>query len=85
MQPQDIGRAHGFVPTLEEYTVQGVPVDCGDDWSCSTIEAAIERGPHQTALTPDALQFFEEDIAYQVEAGFTKAVLWDDIKHEPPN
>ena len=31
MQPQDISRAHEFGPTLEEYAVKGVPVDCGED------------------------------------------------------
>ena len=29
MQPGDIARAHEFGPTLEEYAVHGVPVDCG--------------------------------------------------------
>ena len=85
MQPQDIGRAHEFGPTLEEYAVKGVPVDCGDNWDRATIDTAISRGPHQSALTPDALKLFEEDIAYQVEAGFAKVVLWDDIKHDPPS
>ena len=85
MQPQDIGRAHEFGPTLEEYAVKGVPVDCGDNWDRATIDTAISRGPHQSALTPDALKLFEEDIAYQVEAGFAKVVLWDDIKHNPPS
>jgi len=85
MQPQDIGRAHEFGPTLEEYAVKGVPVDCGENWDRATIDTAISRGPHQSALTPDALKLFEEDIAYQVEAGFAKVVLWDDIKHNPPS
>ena len=55
IQPQDIGRAHKFGPTLEEYAVQGVPADCGEDWSRATIEAAITCVPHQLALTPEAL------------------------------
>ena len=49
IQPQDICRAHEFVPTLdtEEYVVKGVPVDCGEDWSRATTEAAIACNPHQ--------------------------------------
>ena len=70
---------------LKEFAVQGVPVDCSEDWSWSTIESAIARGPHQSALTPKALKLFEENSAYQVEAGFAKVVLWDDIKHDLPS
>ena len=85
MQPQDVARAHAFGPTLEEYSVKGVPVDCGENWSRETIEAAIERGPHQSALTPEALELFQEDVVnYQVKAGFCKIVNWDDIKHDLP-
>ena len=85
MQPQDVARAHAFGPTLEEYSVKGVPVDCGENWSRETIEAAIERGPHQSALTPEALELFQEDVVnYQVKAGFCKIVKWDDIKDDLP-
>ena len=54
MDPQQIARAHEFGPTLEDYAVNGVPVDCGEDWDKATIRAAVERGPHQSALTPEA-------------------------------
>ena len=60
-------------------------MDYGEDWSRSTIEAAIARSPHQWALTTKALKLFEEDIMYQVEAGFAKVVLWGDIKHDLPS
>ena len=33
MQPQDVARVHEFGPTLEEYAVKGVHVDCGADWT----------------------------------------------------
>ena len=65
--------------------MRGVPVDCREDWSREVIEATIERGPHQSATTPEAIDLFEEDIAYQVKAGFARIVYWDDIKeHLPP-
>lgn len=85
MQPGDIARAHEFGPTLEEYAVHGVPVDCGADWSRETIDAAIERGPHPSARTPESLELFRDDIKYQVNAGFAKIFLWEDIKDNLPS
>ena len=85
MQPQDVARAHEFGPTLDEYSVKGVPVDCGGNWTRETIDAAIARGPHQSALTPEALELFQDDVVdYQVKAGFCRIVNWDDIKHDLP-
>ena len=84
MQPGDIAKAHEFGPTLEEYAVRGVPVDCGEDWSREEIEAAVERGPHPSALTPEALELFAEDIEKQVTSGFSRIVLWEDIKDNLP-
>ena len=62
----------------------GIKVDCGPNWSWDAIEAAVECGPHPTACTPEAWSLFKEDIAYQVTAGFSQVVLWDDIKRLQP-
>ena len=64
MQPQDVARAHKFGPTLQDYAVNGVPVDCGADWDQDKIEAAIRRGPHQSAATNEAINLFKEELAY---------------------
>ena len=85
MQPQDVAQAHMFGPKLKEYAVNGVPVDCGEDWTREMINAAIAQGPHKPATSEEAIKLFEEDIAYQVDAGFAKIVLWDNIKHRPPS
>jgi hypothetical protein len=84
MQPQDVAREHEFGPTLEEYAAKGVPVDCGNNWTHGQIWAAIEKGPHQSAQTPEAVQLFKEDIDYQVKAGFARIVDRDTIKASPP-
>ncbi len=34
--------------------------------------------------TPAAVALFKEDIAYQVEAGFSKVMLWEDVKRIRP-
>ncbi len=59
-------------------------MDCGPNWSWDAIEAAIERSPHPTACTSDAYDLFKEDITYQVMAGFSKVMLWEDVKRLHP-
>ena len=83
MQPQDLARDHEFGPTLQECTAEGVHVDCGEDWTREQIYAAIKKGPHQSARTPEAIQLFKEDIDYQVKAGFARIVDWNTIKDNP--
>lgn len=84
MQPQELAQEHEFAATLAEYAASGVPVDCGAEWSPATIQLAIEKGPHQSAAVPEAWELFEEDVKYQVEAGFSRIVEWDAIKDALP-
>jgi hypothetical protein len=80
MQPQPLSAVHPFTPTLNKLR-HGIEVDCSPDWSWEVVEAAIARGPHPTASPPDLIALFKEDIAYQVEAGFCKIILWENLKH----
>ncbi len=79
MQPQPLAEVYSFTPTLTEWQ-HGINVDCGPNWSWEVIEAAVARGPHPTASTPEALQVFKEDIEYQVCAGFSKVISWEELK-----
>ena len=83
MQPQQLADVHPFAQTLKQWR-HGISVDCGRDWPWDVIEAAVERGPHPTACTSDAHTLFQEDIAYQVTAGFCKVMLWEDVKRMRP-
>lgn len=71
---------HPFAAHLKDWE-RGVPVECGEPWSQEAIDLAVERGAHPTARTPDAIELVHEDVKYQVEAGFSEIVLWDDIRH----
>ena len=85
MQPQPLAAVHPFTPTLNEWR-HGIQVDCGPSWSWDVIEAAVARGPHPTARTPEAIALFEEDIEYQRRAGFCKIIPWEELKlTRPPN
>jgi hypothetical protein len=79
MQPQTLVEVHPFTPTLKKWR-HGIPVDCGPDWDWNVITAAVYHGPHPTARTHDSISLFEEDIEYQIKAGFCKVYLWEDLK-----
>jgi hypothetical protein len=53
-------------------------------WSSKAIETAATRGPHTSALTPDALQLITDEVAYQVAAGFSEIMTWDAIQALKP-
>jgi hypothetical protein len=85
MQPQPLAGIHPFLSTLQEWE-RGIPVDCGPDWDWGIIEAAMARGPHLTARTPSLVALIQEDIEYQIKAGFCCVLLWDNIvKMHPTN
>ncbi len=59
-------------------------MDCGPDWTWDVIEAAVARGPHPTACTPEAIALFKEDIEYQRRAGFCNVIPWEELKRRRP-
>lgn len=83
MQPQPLANLHPFTPVLHDWK-HGIEVDCGPEWKEEVIEAAVVRGPHPSALTPQAIELFAEDIGYQERAGFCKVVTWEELKLTHP-
>jgi hypothetical protein len=45
---------------------------------------AVARGPHQSALSLEALTHFAEETDEKVRTKQARIVLWDDIKDNPP-
>ena len=83
MQPQPLADVHPFTPTMMQWC-HGIKVDCGPAWSWNAIKAAIKHGPHPTACTSDTHDLFKEDITYQVTAGFSKVMLWEEVERLRP-
>jgi hypothetical protein len=83
MEPASWMRFHPFVSTLEQWA-SGVSASCGDPWSDTAIQAAVERGPHTSALTPEARVLIEEEMHYQIQAGFSEMVTWDSMRGSHP-
>jgi hypothetical protein len=46
--------------------------------------AAVERGPHVSALQPEAIEQLKTEVAEKVRVGQCRVVEWDNIKDDPP-
>ena len=82
--PRNSAAEHTAAPMLIEHAKEGCPVNTGKNWTLKEITAAVERGPHVSAMQPDAMKYSQQESAEKVQDGFAKIVLWDDIKNNPP-
>ena len=53
-------------------------------WTEEQLKAAIERGPHLSAMKPAAMKAFREEVAEKVGKNQVRILSWDDIKTDPP-
>ena len=84
MAPQGLALEHEAATILEDWEQFGCPTKTGRDWTLDEIQAAIDRGPHKSALEPEAIDHFAEEVADKVKKGQARVVLWDDIRHNHP-
>jgi hypothetical protein len=85
MCPRGLALHHPAAAKLSQYyAMGGCPTNTGKNWSKEQKWAAVERGPHVSALNPDAIKQLKTEIADKVKVGQCKVVLWDDNKNDPP-
>ncbi len=84
MCPTGRALAHPATGLLTEWATLGCPTCTGKPWTREEIWEAVARGPHQSALSPEALAHFAEEAAEKVRTKQARIVLWDDIKDNPP-
>jgi hypothetical protein len=85
MQPQPRVHGHPFFPALNEWATKGVPVNCGPNWEWEIVEQAVTCGPHRSSMEKGNIALVHEDSQYQVDAGFSRIMLWSDLqKLRPP-
>ena len=84
MAPQGLALHHEAAGVLAEWEKMGCPTCTGRDWTLVEVQAAIDWGPHQSALEPDALRHFADKVKDKVEKGQARVVLWEDIKRNHP-
>ncbi len=84
MGPNGRALEHLAAKKLEEWAMFGCPTRTGKPWSKNNMWEAVTRGPHQSALSPEAIAHFEAEAAEKVKTNQARLVLWDDIKDNPP-
>ena len=47
------------------------------------MQAAVDRGPHCSAQSDEAIAHFKAEVDNKVKSGQAKLVLWDSIKDNP--
>ena len=85
MAPQGLAPTHEAAELLNDWENLGCPTKTGREGTIGEIQAAINRGPHKSALEPDAIaNIVEKEVDNKVVKGQVRAVLWDDIKDNHP-
>ena len=85
MWPTTHALKHEAAPMLEAYSINGCPVDCGEDWTADQINNALKYGAHPSAKAPEALKCLIEEAETKVKNGFAKIITWKEIKNNIPS
>jgi hypothetical protein len=85
MCPQNLALHHPAAETLLKYATGGCPTNTGEPWTKEMIWAAVEQGPHVSALNPEAVEQLHAEIEAKRQIGQCRVVFWDDIKDDPPH
>ena len=84
MCPRGLALQHPAASLLKEYAVNGCPTNTGAPWTLEQVQAAIDRGPHVSALVPEAMQQLDMEVQEKVASGQARIVHWNDIRLAPP-
>jgi hypothetical protein len=84
MCPSNLALHHPAAAKLLQYATGGCPCNTGKPWTKSQMWAAVERGPHVSALQQEAIDQLKGEIAEKVRVGQCRVVEWDSIKDNPP-
>ena len=84
MCPSGLALHHPAAPLLKEWATYGCPTQTGRPWTTAEMQEAIDRGPHRSALSKEAIAHFKAEVDEKVMSGQAKLVSWDAIKANPP-
>jgi hypothetical protein len=85
MCPSGLTLCHPAGPTLLKHATQGYPTLTGKPWTREMVQEVVDRGPHKSALAPDAIKQLTDEVAAKVAAGQACIVNWLDIWDYPPH
>ena len=69
MCPRGLALHHPAASALHHYAVHGCPTSTGAPWTVDQIQTAIDRGPHVSALVPDAMAHLDAEVREKVANG----------------
>ena len=69
MCPSGLALHHEAADTLLQYATKGCPTKTGKPWTREEITAAVERGPHVSAMDPEAMQQLAAEVAAKAKQG----------------
>ena len=84
MWPQRLATLHPAGDLLLSYASEGCPVITGAPWSLAHMQAAVDRGPHESAMVPEAKDQLHAEVLEKVAQGHARLIDWDNIRHAPP-
>jgi hypothetical protein len=77
--------AHPAAGLLSEWATLGCPTKTGQPWTMDEMWVAMARGPHWSALSPEAVAHFAAEAEEKVRTKQATIVAWDNIKDDPPS
>jgi hypothetical protein len=84
MCPKGLTSHHPAAFILNKYTTLGCTTLTGTPWTKADMWEVVARGPHCSALLPEAIEHFWLESIEKVKAGQAIQINWDDIKDNPP-
>ena len=84
MCPDGLALHHPAAELLNEWASYGCPTRTGRPWKTTEMQEAVDRGPHRSAMSADAIAHFGAEVAEKVKSGQAKLVAWESIKDNPP-
>ena len=82
MYPAGAAANHPAAATLRQWATTGYPVNTGLPWTEEQIKATIERGPHLSAMKPEAMQAFKDEVTKKLGKNQVRIMFWDDVKND---
>eukprot|EP00957_Ditylum_brightwellii_P123500 9415863-Ditylum_brightwellii.AAC.1 len=69
---------------LQQYSLFGCPVNCGEVWTPDHIHQTLHHGPHSSAHNPDDLNALQEETEEKVRQEYAWIMQWGDMKNKIP-
>ena len=84
MCPLGLAVHHPAYETLKRYATEGCPVKTGRNWTKEEINAAVMRGPHESALSEEAISHFAAEAKEKVASNQARLVCYKNFKGDFP-